>query len=232
MPVMRDPGTPSAIVVLLAAGVLAGCSSGATRQPVVTTPVAQDYLRIVAVAPAYVAALAPGDRWVIYLSGFIDTGATARLEQLLVRRDIRRAIIYLDSPGGHLVEAMSLGRAIRARAFDTVVGSRSADAISPGPGRCYSACPFAFAGGVRRSLGPGSTLGVHRAENRVAVADEAAFQGAVASQATEYLAAMGVSVDLVALMAGVPHAAIREIPAAEASRLRLLTGPAPARPSP
>ncbi len=67
---------------------------------------------------------------------------------------------------------------------------------------------------------------MHRAENRVAVADEAAFQGAVASQATEYLAAMGVSVDLVA------HAAIREIPAAEASRLRLLTGPVPARQPP
>jgi hypothetical protein len=127
---------------------------------------------------------------------------------------------------------MSLGRAIRARAFDTVVGSRSADAITPGPGRCYSACPFAFAGGVRRSLETGSTLGVHRAENRVAVADEAGFQGAVASQATEYLVAMGVSADLVRLMAGVPHDAIREIPAAEASRLRLLTGPVPARQPP
>ncbi len=177
MAVMRDPATLSA-TVLLAAVWLAACSGGAARAPVVTAPVPPGYLGIVAVAPGYVAGPTSGDRWVIYLSGFIDTGATARLEQLLVRRDIRRAIIYLDSPGGHLVEA------------------------------------------------------VHRAENRVAVADEAAFQGAVASQATEYLAAMGVSVDLVALMAGVPHAAIREIPAAEASRLRLLTGPVPARQPP
>ena len=223
---MRDPGTPAA-PVLLAAGLLAVMGCGAVGASAPAWPAPEAYLRIVAVAPGYdPAASAPG-RWLIYLDGFIDTGAAGRLERLLERQGIGEATVYLNSPGGHLVEAMRLGREIRARGFDTVVAARSADSVAPRPGLCYSACPFAFAGGVRRSLEPGSSLGVHRAANRVPVADEAGFQGTVASQASDYLAEMGVSAGLVALMAGAPHDSIREITPAEAAALYLVTPSGP-----
>jgi hypothetical protein len=227
MAAMRDPRS-SAAVGLLAAGLLAVASCAAAFASSAAPEVPGGYLRIVAVAPGYATGATAQDRWLVYLDGFMDTGAAGRFVRLLERRKVATATVYLNSPGGHLVEAMRFGREIRARGFDTVVGARSADAVTPRPGLCFSACPFALAGGVRRSLEPGSLLGVHRAANRVPVADEADFQSAVASQAREYLTEMGVSVDLVALMEGAPHDSIRDITPAEAAELHLVTPQVPA----
>jgi hypothetical protein len=80
-----------------------------------------------------------------------------------------------------------------------------------------------LAGGIRRGLEPGSTIGVHRAENRVPVPDKARFQSAVETQAVEYLAEMGVRPELAAIMARVPHDSIRELTIDEAVRLNLLS---------
>ncbi len=219
---MRDPGS-SAAVGLLAAGLLAALSCGTARASATAQVVPEGYLRIVAVAPGYEPRAPASDRWIIYLDGFIDTGAAGRFVRLVERRKIGAATVYLNSPGGHLVEAMNFGRELRARGFDTVVGARSADSVAPRPGLCFSACPFAFAGGVRRSLEPGSSLGVHRAANRVPVPDEADFQGAVAGQVRGYLTEMGVSTQLAQLMAEAPHDSIREITPTEAAALGLVT---------
>jgi hypothetical protein len=82
---------------------------------------------------------------------------------------------------------------------------------------------------VRRSLEPGSTLGVHRAANNVPVPDEGTFQGIVSDQAAGYLAEMGISDDLRAIMSEVPHDSIRELTRQEAERIGLLnSGPPPA----
>lgn len=223
---MRDTRSPVAgtRLALCALALLAG---GAVEASNPAEAVPGGYLRIVAVMPGYEPETSGPDRWLIYLEGFIDSGATARLRGLIERREIREASVYLNSPGGHLLEAMSLGREIRARGLDTVVGARAADSVLPRPGLCYSACPFAFAGGVRRSLEPGSSLGVHRAANRVPIPDEAAFQGTVASQAREYLTEMGVSTGLARLMAEAPHDSIREILPGEAAALGLVTPPGP-----
>lgn len=196
---------------------------GGSRAEAVSTPGVAGHLRITAVAPGYPERSDSSGRWLIYLDGFIDTGATARLGRLLARERIDEASVYFNSPGGHLVEAMALGRMLRQRGYDTSVGARAADGVQPRAGRCYSACPFAYAGGVRRSLEPGSTLGVHRAENRVPVPDESAFQQVVADQATGYLSEMGVSDDLLTIMSEAPHDRIRELTLEEAERLELLT---------
>jgi hypothetical protein len=66
-------------------------------------------------------------------------------------------------------------------------------------------------------------LGVHRAENSVPVSDEVAFQTAVSGQASAYLAAMGVSGELLALMSDVPHDGIRILAPQEAARMNLVT---------
>ena len=192
---------------ILASVVLVACSTTTTvvENPVPGTglPAGGSYLHITAVAPGY-AGREPSDRrWFIYLEGFIDTGATARLERTIVREKIGSAVVYFDSPGGHLVEAMNLGRLIRRRGYVTSVDARPTGGVQR-PGRCYSACPIAFAGGVRRSLGTGSVLGVHRAENSVPVPDEAAFQGVVTGQLKDYLTAMGVSPEFVTIMSGGP----------------------------
>ena len=186
-----------------------------------------DYLRITAVAPGYAGRSSSDDRWLIYLEGYIDNGASARLERLLNLEGVRSAIVYFDSPGGHVVEAMALGRMLRTRGYTTGVAARAPDSALPRPGRCYSACPIAYAGGVRRSLQAGSVLGMHRAANSVPVPDEAAFQKVVTGQVTDYLVQMGVSPELVAVMSGVPHHAIRELTTQEAVRLGLVNAGGP-----
>jgi hypothetical protein len=135
------------------------------------------------------------------------------------------AAVYLNSPGGSLVGAMALGRVFRQHGFATVVGARNATTGRLMTGVCYSACPFAFAGGIRRHLEAGSVIGVHRAENRLPVPDEAGFQQHVAHDTKFYLAEMGISEQLIGIMAQVPHDAIRMLSLDEAEQLRLVTDP-------
>jgi hypothetical protein len=209
---------PRRALATLALSVACGAGLAATEKSVPGT----DFLKITAVAPRYAGRNASDDRWFVYLEGYIDNGATARLERVLDAERVRRAIVYFDSPGGHVVEAMALGRALRERGYATSVGVRAPGSALPRAGRCYSACPIAYAGGVRRSLEPGSVLGAHRAANSVPVPDEAAFQEVVTGQVKDYLIQMGVSPELVTVMSGVPHDAIRELTTDEAVRLRLV----------
>lgn len=179
-------------------------------------------LQVVAVAPDYPGRAAGDGRWLIYLDGPIDPGATTRLEHLLVAENISQAVVFLNSPGGSLVTAMQLGRVVRAHAFDTRVGTRATDAVRATAGTCHSACPFILAGGVRRSLESGSTIGLHRAENRVTVRDEAAFQRVVETQVAAYLAEMGLRAEVAGIMYAMPHDWIRDLTVAEARYLNLL----------
>jgi hypothetical protein len=117
---------------------------------------------------------------------------------------------------------MAIGRVLREQGYETHVGARAPQSRTPIHGVCYSACPFAFAGGVRRYLEEGSVIGVHRAENRVPVPDESAFERLVSLQATQYLAAMGVSQDLFTIMAKVPRSQIHLLTLQEAEQLRLV----------
>ena len=130
--------------------------------------------------------------------------------------------MYFNSPGGSLIAGMAIGRLLRQRGFDAHVGKRTADVHELIGGVCYSACPFAYAGGVRRYLKPDSVLGVHRAENRVPLPDGSAFEKLVSQQATEYLLAMGVSPELFTIMSQVPHDVIRGLTREEAERLMLV----------
>ncbi len=54
--------------------------------------------------------------------------------------------------------------------------------------------------------------------------DEAAFERRVRSDATRYVSEMGVSVELVTLMAEVPYPELRLITREEAERFGLVTG--------
>jgi len=188
-------------------------------------PVAADLpttLQVVAVAPQYAGKLAGDERWSIYLDGPIDPGATARVVNLIHAERISRATVFLNSPGGSLVTAMQLGRVLREHAFDTRVGARTTDVARPTAGTCHSACPFVLAGGVRRSLEMGSAIGLHRAENRVSVGDEGAFQHVVRTQVVLYLAEMGVQPEVADIMAAIPHDRIRDLTVDEALQLNLL----------
>jgi hypothetical protein len=193
---------------------------GLTALPVVADMPAT--LQVVAVAPEYPGRL-PGDqRWLIYLDGPVDPGATSRVVSLILTEHITHAVVYLNSPGGSLVTAMQLGRVLREHAFDTRVGMRTTDATRATAGTCHSACPFILAGGVQRSLEAGSAIGLHRAENRVPVSDNVAFQNVVERQVVDYLAEMGVRAEVANIMTAVAHDRIRDLTVDEALQLNLL----------
>jgi len=61
----------------------------------------------------------------------------------------------------------------------------------------------------------------------VPVSDEGAFQGVVSDQTAGYLAEMGISQDLLAIMSEVSHDSIRELTRQEAERLGLLNSSLP-----
>ena len=193
---------------------------GLTALPVIAAMPAT--LQVVAVPPEYPGRL-PGDqRWLIYLDGPVDPGATSRVVSLILTEHITHAVVYLNSPGGSLVTAMQLGRVLREHALDTRVGTRTTDATRATAGTCHSACPFILAGGVQRSMETGSAIGLHRAENRVPVRDKDAFQHVVAIQIVDYLAEMGVRADVANIMAATAHDQIRDLTIDEALQLNLL----------
>ena len=203
----------------------ASCKSLLALLGLVALPVAADVpatLQVVAVPPEYPGRLPGDERWLIYLDGTVDRGATSRVVSLILTEHIAHAVVYLNSPGGSLVTAMQLGRVLREHAFDTRVGTRTTDASRATAGTCHSACPFILAGGVRRSLEAGSAIGLHRAENRVPVRDEDAFQHVVRTQVIEYLAEMGVRAEVASIMAAISHDQIRDLTVDEALQLNLL----------
>jgi len=207
---------------------LAGCSTPAPLPPPSVTPaVVPATLQIVAVAPEHVEHATPGSTWLLYLDGFIDNDAATRLAAVIDRERIGAATVYFNSPGGKLVAAMAVGRVVRSHGFSTVIGVRTTDVRQPAAGTCFSACPFAFAGGVQRSMLSGSEVGVHLAANSVPVPDEAAFQQRVRQDASAYLESMGIDAGLLALMSQASHEAIRPLSPQEAVRLRLVNARPP-----
>lgn len=204
------------------------CGAGATSSGPAAGPAStvRGYLHIEAVVAGMRADGAP--QWVMYLDGEFEPGADRRLAAFVVEQGITQPQVYLNSPGGSLLAGMAVGRGLRALGAETHVGRRSDDPRRPTPGVCYSACPFAYAGGTIRELGPGSVLGIHRARNRVPVPDPAAFDDRVAADAKAYLLEMGVDPQLVPLMQSVPAGEIRVLPAPQARRFKLVDGtPAP-----
>jgi hypothetical protein len=181
-----------------------------------------DTLRIEAMPPVGAADGTSDGRWTILLDGYIDPLAPVRLGAVVAQKGITEADVYFNSPGGSLIAGMEIGRLLRQRGFVAHVGKRTANIHELIGGVCYSACPFAYAGGVRRYLTPDSVLGVHRAANRVALPDEGAFDMLVKQQATQYLLAMGVSPELFTIMSLVPHDVIRSLTRGEAERLMLV----------
>ena len=109
--------------------------------------------------------------WSVLAEGRIDVGATARLRtKLNVQPLPPGTIVYFHSPGGSLSEALRLGGLIRERKLNTSIGAASPSQRIPGQpfhwidiqqGICFSACAFAFLGGVERFAGKG-LYGVHR----------------------------------------------------------------------
>jgi hypothetical protein len=86
--------------------------------------------------------------------GEIENGDAQRLQAVLEHTNVTGATIYLNSPGGLVIESLSIGAVIRQHRLGTVVATGS---------ECASACVFVFIGGIVREVQPRGRLGVHTA---------------------------------------------------------------------
>ena len=115
--------------------------------------------------------------------------------------------VRFNSPGGNLLSALSIGVLIRQRQWNTAVGPDAYDGQAAG---CYSACTYAFLGGISRRISRNAPFGIHQFYDPAAVsryakkvmneqdlADMRAAQGAL----TSYVRSMGVDPAFVDLAA-------------------------------
>jgi hypothetical protein len=98
------------------------------------------------------------DCWRIAIEGKITSGDANKLEWLLTKPSHSPEFL-LQSPGGNLLEAMTMGRLLHA-SFASIETKRSK---CGGPGQavcCASACALVYLGAARWN--PGDLLGLHR----------------------------------------------------------------------
>lgn len=89
----------------------------------------------------------------LLVTGAFRFGDDARFESFLDALPAPPDAVAFHSPGGNVVAALAIGRAIRDRGLTT--------AMQPGRA-CNSACPSAFGGGVRRIAARDAWIGVHQ----------------------------------------------------------------------
>ncbi|MGL4311011.1 MAG: hypothetical protein ACRCSU_11040 [Paracoccaceae bacterium] len=134
------------------------------------------------------AEIAVVDTWdrvtVVLVTGEIVPGDAAKFAE--VTRDLGAAAIVLESPGGNLMEGLTIGTAIRDRGFGTGVAPDT---------DCASACALAWIAGMERFMDPTALIGFHSAytqtEDRI---EESGFANAMVAA---YLAKLGFGPDVI-----------------------------------
>lgn len=157
---------------------------------------------------------APG----LLLRGAIEPGAAARFFEHLDGLAAPVETVALHSPGGSVLDALEIGRRLRAEGIDTRVGPGEA---------CLSACPYILAGGVEREVSRAAVVGVHQHVFGQSTALPAflAVEDIQRGQAEvmEHLDAMGVSLRLAAKAMQTPPEEIYVLVAEELEAFALAT---------
>lgn len=127
--------------------------------------------------------------------------------------------VFLDTPGGNVGAAVTIGRMLRANAANVWVDKGAT---------CSSACIFVLAGGIDRWAVPGAKLGLHRPyfEQKMfaGLSYEAAqkLYGRLSSAVQTYLIEMGITADLYEMMIRIPSDDLLELDHDLAERTNLL----------
>lgn len=128
----------------------------------------------------------------VYKSGVLIEGMIAKGDYRKLLAFIRDGnfyrfmnIIYIDSNGGDVVEAMRIGNFVNKLYGNTIVESN---------GKCLSACVAIWAGGVSRTLGGTGQLGLHRismSRDEISVSKNEKAIKPIAENLESYLLKMG-----------------------------------------
>ena len=87
------------------------------------------------------------------LTGSFDVGSAERFAAEIAARGEYVQTVVLDSPGGSVMDALTIGRLIDAQGLETRVDAGSL---------CASSCPIVFASGKVRTASAEAAIGVHQ----------------------------------------------------------------------
>lgn len=87
------------------------------------------------------------------LTGSIAQDDADRFKDYLTATTQSLTYVRLNSPGGLVRDALSIGRQLRAAGYDTVMGAGDI---------CLSACPYVLAAGTQRRVNEEAQVGVHQ----------------------------------------------------------------------
>ncbi len=153
--------------------------------------------------------------------------------------------IVINSDGGDLTAGLELGRlfhahSVRVSIGDTVADSENGSYVSKvEPGKCLSACAYAFLGGRVRSLDGPQDLGFHQFYDAdiLANADQAAFSGAqrlrdqyVVGELISYLVEMDVSTEVFSFASTASPGEFAYMTEEQAAEFRVVDDPRAMRP--
>jgi hypothetical protein len=101
---------------------------------------------------------AEGHGHVIHIKGDIEKGDANRFANAVGKAGVRPgdATVYLDSPGGYLMEGIPIARAIKKYGWNTYVGVHA---------ECASMCAAIWLAGNTRFLNREGLVGFHSATN-------------------------------------------------------------------
>ena len=172
--------------------------------------------------------------WVM-AEGEIDAGTTERLKKFVETNNPPYNIRF-NSPGGNIIEALKFGYYLRDSKWDTFVNEDDPripdtyDGYKTQESNCYSACVYAFAGGVHRTAAE-KAVGIHqfyrpddaaRPNDKTISAVDVANMQRLAALLNEYVRRMGVDPRLVTIASGItPWDPIYLLSSAELKSLNL-----------
>lgn len=155
----------------------------------------------------------------IVAKGTIDADTPDAFVHFWQQNPQKRELI-LDSKGGNLVAGLKLGMQIRRLQLNTRIDSD-----------CFSACAYAFLGGVNRTLGAGGRIGVHqfRAAAGASEPDMATTQK-ITAVLGRYLDQMGVDRRFLDAASVTPANKVGIFSVAQLKALRVINNPQPPTP--
>jgi hypothetical protein len=116
-------------------------------------------LVVLAVRPAHAANISAAgnplsDARAIYIRGVIERDDLQKFKHVIEENKITRAVVILDSSGGHVLSGIGIGNTIREKGFTTFV---------PNGNMCSSMCAAVWLAGTPRLLEEHSKIGFHAA---------------------------------------------------------------------
>src|SRR6266850_5427735 len=152
-------------------------------------------------------------------TGTITPGISGAFAAEVSRRGDYIKTVALNSPGGSVADALTMGRLIRERKFATEVEAGK---------YCASSCPLVFAGGVERRAGSKATIGVHQVAAISSAAngpprDEMSVAQNISARCQRYLGDMGVNLQVWVHAMETPHDKLFVFKPEELKSLNLVT---------